>query len=571
MSQKKRRDLFRFSLFVGILILLNIVGSFSFFRLDLTAEKRYSLSDATINLLNSFDDVLLVKIYLDGDFPAGFQRLQTETRQMLDEMRAYNPNLQYILINPAKNETEEETEKLYQQLQFKGLKPYQLTVNEDGGSSVKTIFPGAILSFGEREVPALLLIDQLGAPPEQQINSSIENLEFTLANAIRSLVSSEKPLVGFLQGHGELGPREVADFAKDLSANYQVDLFNSREFKSDSTGQDLSIAQQQSRMNRFDAMIIAKPTRAFTDLDKYLLDQFVMNGGRTIWLLDAVQAEMDSLSEKPQFMALPLFDRLKLNDLLFKYGVRVNTDLVADMVAAGVNDQRQIKPWIYHPMIMPQVKHPITKDLNAIWLQFASSLDTVLAPGVKKRYLLRSSPYAQSLATPHIVSLGRLYNPPPQERFTQKNLPVAVLLEGQFSSLYKNRVAPREGGEPLRIKGESNPNQMLVVADGDLIRNQFNIVNPNIPKGAPLPLGYDQFTGTQYGNKDFLINAIDYMLDESGLIDIRSRELKIRLLDLNRVKKERLSWQLINTLVPIVLILLFGGINRWYRRRKYLR
>jgi ABC-2 type transport system permease protein len=567
---KKRRDLFRFGVLVGIIILLNIIGSLKFSRIDLTSEKRYSLSEATINLLQSFDDVLLLKIYLEGDFPAGFQRLQLETQQMLDEFRAYNPNVQYSFIDPTDNPTEEETNSLFQQLQFKGLKPYQLSVNQEGGSSVKTIFPGAILTYGDSEMPALLLKDQIGAPPEQQINSSIESLEFSIANAIRSLVQSEKPLVGFLQGHEELNPRDLADLAKELSANYEVDLFNIREFKGDSTQQDLSLAQQQRRLNRFDALIIAKPQKAFTDLDKYLLDQFIMNGGKTIWLLDGAEASMDSLSQKAQFMCLPLFDRLKLNDLLFKYGVRLNTDLVVDMVAAGVNDQRQVRPWIYFPMVLSQSKHPIAKDLNAVWMQFASSLDTVIAKGIRKKILLRSSPYSARRATPHVISLGDLYEPPPRERFTEKGIPLAILLEGKFQSLYKNRVQPRENGEPLKLRAESPENQILVVADGDLAKNQMNVVNPNIPNGAPLPLGYDQFTGTQYGNKDFIVNAVDFMLDESGLIEIRSRELKIRLLDLNRAKKQRLQWQLVNTLVPAFTVLLLALLNYYWRRRKYL-
>lgn len=568
---KKSRDLSRFALFIAIVILVNIIGGLKFFRIDLTSEKRYTLSDATINLLESVQDVMLVKVYLEGDFPAGFQRLETETKQMLDEFRAYNPNIQYTFIDPSNNETEEETNERYKQLQFKGLKPYQLSIKNNDGNSVKTIFPGAVLNYGEKEAAALLLLDQLGAVPEKQINNSIENLEFTLANSIRGLVSDDKPLVGFLQGHGELGPREIADFAKSISANYRVDLFNIREFKSDSSGESLSLAEQQVRMNRFDALIISKPQKAFTDLDKYLLDQFIMNGGKTVWLLDAAVASMDSLSAASQFMSLPLFDRLQLNDLLFKYGVRVNTDLVTDLVAGGVSDQKKIRPWVYFPMVMPQVSHPIAKDLNAVWLRFASSIDTVIAAGIKKTVLLKSSPYSARLATPHIVSLAKLYNPPPRGQFRESGVPLAVLLEGKFTSAFKNRLRPKAEAGQLKTKEESSQNQMLVVADGDIILNQFNVVNPNIPKGAPLPLGYDQYTNTQYGNKDFLVNSLDYMLDDQGLIAIRSRELKIRLLDLERVKEERLFWQLINTLIPAMLVVLMAAVNTWWRRKKYLK
>ena len=568
---KKRRDLSRFALFIAIVLLVNIIGGLKFFRIDLTAEKRYTLSDATLNMLESIQDVMLVKVYLAGEFPAGFQRLETETKQMLDEFRAYNPNIQYTFLDPSNNSTEEETTTQYQQLQFKGLKPYQLTIKNSDGNSVKTIFPGAVLNYGEKEAAALLLLDQIGASPENQINSSIENLEFTLANAIRSLVAEEKPLVGFLQGHEELGPKDIADFAKSISANYSANLFNIREFKSDSSGESLSIAQQQIRLNRFDAMVIAKPQKGFNNLDKYLLDQFIMNGGKTIWLLDAAVASMDSLSNASQFMSLPLFDRLQLNDMLFKYGVRVNTDLVTDLVGAGVNDQKKIRPWVYFPMVMPQVNHPIAKDLNAIWLRFASSLDTVMAAGIKKTVLLKSSPYSARLATPHIVSLGKLYDPPPRRQFREAGIPLAVLLEGKFSSVFKNRLSPKVGAENLKTKEESSQNQMLVVADGDIILNQFNLVNPNIPKGAPLPLGYDQYTNTQYGNKDFLVNTLDYMLDDKGLIAIRSRELKIRLLDLEQIKEERLYWQLLNTIVPLLLLILMALANTGWRRKKYVK
>lgn len=568
---KKRRDLIQYGLFVGIIILLNVLGSLKFFRFDLTAEKRYTLAEASVQLLETAEDPILVKVYLEGNFPAGFQRLQQETQQILDEFRAYNPRLQYEFVNPATIGTEEEVRDFQQQLQYKGLKPYRLSVKEKGENSVKTIFPGALVSYGTSEVPVLLLKDQLGVSPEQQINSSIENLEFAFLNAFRALLVEDKPSVAFIQGHGELGAYEVADLAKSLSANYQTDLFNLRKFKSDSTGEELSITQQQTRLNRFDAIIIAKPQKAFTDLDKFLIDQYVMTGGKVVWLLDGVTASMDSLSEASQFMSLPLFDRLNLNDLLFKYGVRINNDLLTDMVAAGVNDQREVRPWIYFPMIMPQSNHPIAKDLNAIWLQFASSLDTVMAAGIKKTILLRSSPYSARLASPAIVSLRDLYQPPPQERFRERAIPLAVLLEGEFSSLYENRVVPREGGSPLRLVPRSKENQMVVVADGDLTRNQLNVVNPNIPKGAPLPLGYDQYTGMQYGNKDFMVNVLDYLLDQSGLISIRSRELKIRLLDLNRAEAERMLWQVINTAVPLSLVLIFGLLNTFWRRRKYLK
>ena len=570
--KRRNQDIFRFLAIMVILVLLNVISSFKFFRVDLTTEKRYSLNPATINLLESLNDKVLFKIYLEGDFPADFQRLQRETRQMLDEFRAYNPDIEYTFVNPNESDDAQTRRETWEQLRFKGLEAIQIEVEEEGGSTQRQIFPGAVASYGEREVPVQLLISQFATAPSQQINSSIEKLEFTLANGIRRLAILDKPRIAFLTGHGELEAKYVADLGRELSQYYTIERFNLREFVGDSTGNDISISSQLRRLNTYDALIIAKPTQPFADLDKFLVDQFIMGGGKTLWFIDAVHAEMDSLSQRPQFLAYPIAGDLGLTDWLFRYGVRVNTNLVQDMVAGGVNDRRSINRWIYFPLIMPQVDHPITKDLNAIKLEFASTVDTIIAQGVKKTYLLRTSPYSRTVSTPYMVNLQTLYQEHNENNFRQQNLPVGVLLEGKFTSAFKNRIVPKENsGEPINLLTESRPTQMLVVGDGDVIKNQLNLVNPNIPRGTPLPLGYDQFTNMQYGNKDFILNTIDYMLDDSGLISIRSRELTLRLLDFNKLKADRSYWQAVNTVVPVVLVILFGILYTWLRRRKYAR
>ncbi len=383
---------------------------------------------------------------------------------------------------------------------------------------------------------------------------------------------TNKPLVGFLQGHGELEPKFVADFARGLSENYNVDKIDIRKYKTDSLSEQISIADQQSSLNRFDALVIAKPQTGFTDLDKYLLDQYIMTGGKVLWLIDAIHANMDSLSQAAQFISYPILDRLNISDMLFRYGARINTDIVQDKVSAGVSDTRKIYPWVYFPMIMPRSENPITKDISGIKTEFPSSVDTIIAEGVKKTFLLRSSPYSNVVATPHMVRLANLYQPPADNRFNSKNVPIGVLLEGEFESVFKNRLVPKESsGEPLQFREKSVRTQMLVVADGDIVKNQLNVINPNIPKGTPLPLGFDQYTQAQYGNRDFMLNAVDYMMDDKGLISIRSRELKIRLLDVNALKGNKLFWQLINTALPIALIMLFGIIYIYLRKRKYGR
>lgn len=566
------QDILRYLAILVILILLNVIGSFQFFRLDLTTEKRYSLNPATIKLLENLDDKLLIKIYLEGDFPADFQRLQRETRQMLDEFRAYSPNVEYTFINPNEGDDTKVKREIWQQLRSKGLEPIQIESQEEGGMSQKQIFPGAIASYQEREVPIQLLINQFATAPAQQINNSIEQLEFTLANGIRRLSIIDKPRIAFLEGNGELEAKYVAYLGREMSQYYTVDRFNLREFLADTTGGDPTISSQLRRLNTFDALIIAKPTKPFSDLDKFLIDQFIMGGGKTLWFVDAVQAEMDSLSQRPQFLAYPMAGDLGLTDWLFKYGVRINTNLVQDMVAGGVNDRRSINRWIYFPLIMPQVDHPIAKDLNAIKLEFASTIDTIIAPGIKKTILLRTSPYSRTVSTPHMVQLQTLYQEQNEANFRQQFLPVGVLLEGEFESAFKNRITPKDqGGEQINVIEKGRKTEMLVVADGDVIKNQLNVVNPNIPRGTPLPTGFDQYTNVQYGNKDFFLNAVDYMLDDSGLISIRSRELKMRLLDFNRVKAEETYWKLLNTIAPILLVLLFGIVYTWLRRRKYAR
>ncbi|MDZ7847741.1 MAG: Gldg family protein [Owenweeksia sp.] len=286
---------------------------------------------------------------------------------------------------------------MFEQLQFKGLKYYELQVNEAGSKSSQRVFPGAIINYGEKEVAVNLLIDQLGVSPERQINASVQNLEYALANAIRGLVRQSKPSIAFVEGHGELEPKYILDFAKTLNQNYQVDRFNLRQYKSDSNGQNISITDQQRRLNQFDALIIARPKKAFSNLDKYLLDQYVMTGGKVLWLIDAVQANMDSLSERPQFISFPIYDRLNIADMLFRYGARINTNLVTDRVSAGVSDTRKTYPCMYFPMVMPQVEHPITKDINAVKLEFPSSIDTIISPGIKKTILPAQLALCQSL------------------------------------------------------------------------------------------------------------------------------------------------------------------------------
>jgi ABC-2 type transport system permease protein len=566
-SNKPARD---WAVLAAVVLAVNVASQWGHFRWDLTAEKRYSLGKSTLALLEQVDEPLLFTVYLEGDLPTGFQRLKRETLQMLNEFRAENRLVQFRLVDPSESEDERDRAEVYQQLRTKGLGAVQVEIKEKNGVRNVELFPGAVASYGDKETVVLLLTEQFAVAPEAQINASVQNLEYALANSLRQLVVPDRPRVALLEGHGELPRPKSASLEYELSKNYAVERFNLREFVVDSVTKQLSLVQQQLRLNTYQLVVINKPTQPFSDLDKWLLDQYIMSGGKVIWAVDAVHAEIDSLSRAPEFLAYPQWDALRLSDQLFGYGVRVNTSLVQDLVAGGVNDRRAVHRWVYFPLLMAQTKHPISKDLNAVRVEFGTSLDTVAVPGVKKTVLLQSSPYAKRQATPSVVSLRTLYEEPVEATFQDRLLPMAVLLEGKFPSVFKNRIAPNnEEGKQIPLLAESKPTQMVVVADGDLAKNQLNVVNPNLARGVPLPMGYDQYTDMQYGNSNFVLNAVDYLLDSQGLIGVRSREVKLRLLDAQRVAREGSFWKTLNTLLPLALVALGGFLFRLNRKRRY--
>ena len=568
---KKKNDLRIYLLSIAIIVVGVILGQSVFKRLDLTSEKRFSLNENTIELLKEVKEPLIITIYLEGEFPSGFKRLQRETKQMLEEFKAYNRNIEFKFTDPNESGDPQTVKEIYQQLQFKGLVPIVVEINVGNQTQNLQFFPAAIANYGERETGIQLLYSQLNVNPESQINSAIQNLEYTLANAIRKLTQKFKPSIAITNGHGELDEKSVQDLSNSLLENYNVSRLNIREFPVDSNTMEVSITSQMRRLNSFDVMICAKPSQPFLDLDLYLIDQYIMNGGKVLWMVDAVAAEMDSLSKKPEFLAYPILDELRLNKLFFRYGARMNTNLIQDRKAAWVSDMRSSRPWIYFPLIGPLIKHPITKDLNGIKLEYASTIDTVIAPGVTKTPLLKTSEESRVVLTPHIVRLASLYNYPGEQPYTKRFLTTAVLLEGNFTSLFKNQLTPKEqSGEKVPFKAESSPTSQIIIADGDFARNQFNVVNPNIQKGAALTLGFDQYTGVSYGNKDFLLNAIDYLLDNDGLIALRSRELKLRLLNTKKIQEDKITWQLINIALPIGILLVFGVIFQGIRKRKFV-
>ena len=569
----KRGNLMQLLMSVVIIILINVIGYFVFTRFDLTSEKRYTLSENTRNSLKNLNDVVYFKVYLEGEFPSGFKRLHNETREMLEEFRAYSNNIQYEFIDPSDNPDKKEMNSLYQQLVQKGIQPTNLQTKNKGGSSQQIIFPGAIVSYQGREVALPLLVTQMGLAAEAQLNNSIQSLEYNLVSAIRKVTIKDKPKNAFIEGQGELQRIYLADITQSLSEYYAVErvtidgkINSLTDHIIDSTGNIIK--------NKYKAIIIAKPDSVFNEKDKFIIDQYVMYGGKILWLLDRTFASMDSLQGSAMTPAIPL--DINLDDMLFKYGVRINANLALDlnalpipMVTGSIGNQPQqtFLPWFYFPILTPTSKHPIVHNLNAIKTEFISTIDTLVAPGVMKTVLLTTSKYSRIVNAPTVVNLEILRQDPDERQYNMPFLPVAVLLEGNFESVFKNRLAPEVEETPeIGFKENSPATKMIVVADGDIIKSQLHYA-----KGYPLPLGYDQYTKEMFGNKDFILNCVNYLCDDAGLISTRARELKIRLLDKTRVEKEKLKWQLINTLVPIALIVLFGILQTLWRRRKYAK
>lgn len=554
-----------------IIILINIIGSYAFTRFDLTSEKRYTLSESTKKLLKEVDDYIYFRIYLEGDFPAGFKRLRNETREMLDEMRAYNKFINYEFINPNASNDAKDREKIYRQLIEKGLNPTDLQVKDKESESRQIIFPGAIASYRGKETPVQLLSNQMGARPEEILNLSVENLEYNLANTIRKLIVTYKPKVAFIYGHGELDEAYIYDISQSMAEYYTVERIK-LDGQINSLTQHKTDSGRISIFNKYKAIIIAKPDSAFSEQDKFIIDQFLMRGGKILWFVDGVKAEMDSLQNKSN--TLGLARDINLEDMLFRYGVRINNDLVLDanclpimMVTGAIGNQPRFSfvPWIFFPLANPATNHPIVNNLNLVKTQFISSLDTIAIKGVKKTILLSSGQYSRKVNAPIIIDLNIARQEPDLKLFDQPYIPLAVFLEGKFSSLYEHRIPASISNSPeIGFIAESKPTQMLVVSDGDVIRNQLERKN-----GYPLPLGYDQDTRQTFGNKEFILNALNYMLDDSKLVTIRSREIKMRLLDPQKLQNERLRWQTLNIVAPVVLVLIFGLIKYYLRKRRY--
>ncbi|WP_281233344.1 gliding motility-associated ABC transporter substrate-binding protein GldG [Flavobacterium gelatinilyticum] len=561
MKTSNKLNLKTLGITILILIVLNVLGSFLFHRFDLTKDKRYTLSQTSLQILQQVKNPLSIKIYMQGDLPSDFRRLQQETKQLLEEFQAYNSNINFEFVNPLENE--EESMDMIKSLYSKGLTPVNITVDDKGKQSQAMVFPWAIAVYNNKEVNIPLLKNIMGASTTQKVMGSIQHLEYSIADAINKVAKDRQKKVAIIKGNGELSERYVGNLLRQIKESYYIGPFTLDSVAKDPNG-------TLDALKKYDLAIISKPTEAFSDEEKEVLDQFIINGGKTLWMIDQVAADMDSLyNDTGAILAYPR--DLNLNDMFFKYGFRINPDLVKDEQGSplklatgeqGSATQYQQFIWKFSPLVVPVSQHPIVKNLGYIKFDFANPIDT-LKNGIKKTVLVQSSPYSKKIGTPHEVNLNMVTEETTKEDYLNKgNLVLSLLLEGNFHSAFENRILPFKESS-FQAKGK--PTKMIVVADGDIARNQVD------KNGMPVELGYDQRTGNLYDNKDFMMNCVNYLLDDTGLINIRSKDVELPLLDKEKVYEDYTVIQFITIGLPILILLIFGVLFTFIRKKKYSR
>ena len=570
----KIQSLLQLLLFAGIVIFINIlanarIGNTSLYgSLDLTEEGKFTLTKNTRQILDSLDKVIFVKVLLDGEFPAGFKRLQRETRELLEDFKARSPLVEYVFSDPNAGSIDEINERRKQLKDDYGMNPVQFNVGTKSGTSRQLIYPYAIISMGERDLTINLLENEIpGVLPDETINTSVALLEYKFANAIQKLMQSpaEKPAILFTAGHGELSELETADLENDLRQYYN-------------TGR-VVLDSVPVLPDQVEVLVVAKPHDAFSDKDKFKIDQYIMGGGKVLWLIDRIGVDLDSLSGRREFYPKP--NDLALDDQLFKYGIRMKDELVLDMQCStiplatgmvGNAPQFDYFRYPYHLAVAPQSSHPVVKSLGVVNLLYASSIDTSVQTKtrVEKDVLLQSSPNTRVQLIPVEMNFEFLRYDLDPDKFNQEPRVLALALEGVFPSMYENRVTESmlDGLAQLgmEFKPQSVPTKMIVVSDGDVARNKINPQNQSIS-----PLGYNEFDRYLFANKDLLLNALEYLLDDKGVIEARGKEVRLRLLDTVKAKRETAFWQLFNIGLPLAFLLAFGLLYNWMRRRRFAR
>lgn len=560
MKFKKYREIL---LFVVLLALVSITFFF-FFRIDLTSDKRYSISTQTKNLMKEMDSSLDITVYLEGDLNPGFMRLKKSTTELLQEIAVYSPkqfNIKYD--NPSIANNSQERENNYAELERRGLVPVEVYERDKEGKSIqKIIFPWIEISYKDKIIAVNLLKNIRGNTGEENLNISIENLEFEMTDAIRRLVKRELKKIAFIEGHGELSEAETYDLSKSLSRYFQIDR--------GAIGKDASI------LNEYKAVIIANPREPFTENEKFIIDQYIMNGGRVMWLLDGVKIARENLSTTGMSPAIEL--DLNLSDQLFRYGVRIHPDLLQDVqcvkvpmniAPANVPPQFEPTPWYYAPLLLTSPKSVVTKNISEVKAEFCSGIDIV---GENKQLnfnlLLATSDNTHRVATPATINLNEMPSVIDKSYFNLSFVPVAVEINGTFMSNFSNRILPKDIINQLPFRELSVNTKQIVVASGNIIRNETTGIASD---STTFPLGFDRYMNQQFGNKDFVLNAVLYLADNEGWMHLRSRTVPLRLLNKQLLQSDRVFWQLLNVIVPLMILLIVGVLYHVMRKRKYTR
>jgi ABC-2 type transport system permease protein len=574
-------------LYALIIVAFNFIANEFYFRLDLTKEKRYTLSPSSIDLVNKLDDDLYVTIFLDGDLPIEYKQLRSATRDILNEYRLLSEGkIKFDFEDILADKDIKDKEAILKEIFQKGLQIEQPELKPDEAPTEKYILPSGIVFYKGKEYPINLLKRQFGKSLEVEINNSIELLEYEIGTAIRKGLSGKSIKVAFSAGHGELSSTQTADIANSLGDFYSLDRINLnlrdsncyKNFASDVINNpqkpvfSVLVEGLINKLKSYRGLIVAKPTLEFTEPEKYILDQYIMNGGKVIFLVENLLAEMDSVAKYGQVMTVN--HSHNLDDILFQYGVKVKPNLVQDIQCHGIpaiNQQTNrpgFWPWIFYPLFSAVDDNPVSRNLENVWGRYCSTLDTTSRKTLKKTVLLRSSPQSRVAANPVLISLDILKNRQNPSNFKNGNQISAVLVDGEFISPFRYRDGVKRSFD-LPFTESIEQNAMIVIGDGDLIRNQVS------SDGRVYPLGYDKFASKQFSapvefaNKKFFLNCVDYLCDENNLIEVRSKEVVLRLLNKSKIKNEKLFWQSFNMILPILLILIFGFVNTFYRKRRW--
>lgn len=558
MKEAKKNNLKQLGLLAASLFILNFASHFVYHRFDLTQDQRYTLSETTKKIIDGVDSPLIIDVFLEGNFPGEFKKLQNETRQLLEEFSAYNSNISFQFVNPIEKEEERVTtmKKFYD----KGMLPINVTLEEKGKQTQEVVFPWALANYGDKGAKVQLLKNMMGASTEQKVVSSVQHLEYAFADAINKVSKEKQKKIAVIKGNGELEDIFIADFLKSVRENYYIGPITLD-----------SVAKQPNEtlkaLKEYDLAIIAKPTEKFTDEEKQVLDQFIMKGGKTLWLVEPVEAELDSLYNSSG-TTLAVNRDLNLADMFFKYGFRINPQIIKDEQGApivlysgnqGSESQKEQYPWRFSPFVYSSSSHPIVKNIEGVKFEFASPIE-LLKGNVKQTVLLETSQFSKTIGLPYPIKLDLVTEETsPKDYANGGFIPVAILLEGSFTSMYKNRVLPFKEAD---YKDQSAPTKMIVISDGDVIKNQLD-------RGMPLELGFDKWTNLMFGNKEFMLNSVNYLLDDTGLINIRSKEIRLPMLDKQKVYDNYTTTQLLTVALPIVILAVFGFLFTYLRKKKY--